>query len=77
MKNATYRVDGMHCDGCAEMVKALLGAEEGVLAAEVSFEEREARVLFDPARTDETRIALAIGRPGYRAILKAGDARGA
>jgi len=77
MKSTTFRVDGMHCEGCAETVKAVLGAEDGVLAAEVSFESREARVLFDPARTDETRIALAIGRPGYRATVKTGDARGA
>jgi len=67
----------MHCDGCAETVKAVLGAEDGVLAAEVSFKEREARVLFDSARTDEARIARAIGRPGYQATLKTGDARGA
>jgi len=67
----------MHCDGCAETVKALLGAEDGVLAAEVSFEGCGARVLYDPARTDEARIARAIGRPGYRATLKTEDARGA
>lgn len=67
----------MHCEGCAETVSAVLRAEDGVLAAEVSFERREARVLYDPARTDEVRIARAIGRPGYRAMLKAGDGRGA
>jgi len=77
MKTANFRIDGMHCAGCAETVKAVLDTEDGVLGVDVSFERREARVLFDPARTNPNRIARAIGRPGYRASLKGGDVRGA
>ncbi|MEW6688011.1 MAG: heavy metal-associated domain-containing protein [Pseudomonadota bacterium] len=65
MKTAVFRVEGMHCGGCVETLKALLGAEAGVYAAEVSLERAEARVLYDPARVDPQRLAETIEKPGY------------
>lgn len=68
MKTALFRVEGLRCGGCVETLKALLGAEAGVYAAEVSLERGEARVLYDPARVDARRLAQTIEKPGYRAI---------
>ena len=65
MKTLTVSIDGMHCDGCAETIKALLTVEPGVKAADVSYAERRARVLYDPAAIDETRLVAAIERGGF------------
>jgi len=66
MKTVTFRIEGMHCGGCVDTLKALLGAEAGVHAAEVSLERGEARVLYDPKLADPERLAATIEKPGYR-----------
>ena len=66
MKTLTVTIDGMHCDGCAETIKALLTIESGVKATEVSYPERRARVLYDPAAVDEARLIAAIEKGGFR-----------
>ena len=69
MKNATFRIEGMHCDGCAKTIEALLGAEAGVESAAVSFGAREAQVLFDPSVIDDVKIVAAIERAGYKVAV--------
>ncbi|MHB1541098.1 MAG: heavy-metal-associated domain-containing protein, partial [Steroidobacteraceae bacterium] len=48
MRSVVLQIRGMHCDGCANSVKALLEREPGVKSAAVAFESGAARVLFDP-----------------------------
>ncbi|MBI3452482.1 MAG: heavy-metal-associated domain-containing protein [Rhodospirillales bacterium] len=66
MKTLTLVLDGMHCTGCAQTIKALLDLEPGVRQSAVSFEDRNARVLFDPGATDEARLASAIEKAGFK-----------
>jgi len=66
MKTLVLRIEGMHCDGCAETIKALLGIEAGVKASSVSFKDGRARVLYDPAVIDEKKLAAAIEKGGYK-----------
>ena len=65
VKTATFRIDGMHCDGCARTIEALVSTEPGVRKATVSFERREARILFDPQALSEDQLAAAIRKAGY------------
>lgn len=65
MKTANFKIDGMHCDGCAHTIEALVSMESGVCTATVSFKEREARVLFDPQASSEDQLAAAIRKIGY------------
>lgn len=65
MKTHTFKIDGMHCDGCARTIEALVSTEPGVRKATVSFETREARILFDPQVGNEDRLAAAIRKAGY------------
>ncbi len=51
MKSVTLKVEGLHRDGCANAIKALVEREPGVKSAAVSFADREARLLYDPATT--------------------------
>jgi copper chaperone CopZ len=66
VKTLAVSIDGMHCDGCAETIKALLTLETGVKAVNVSYPERRAHVLYDPAAIDEVKLVAAIQKGGYK-----------
>lgn len=61
-----YRIEGMHCEGCAQTIEALVGAESGVEKVTVSFKDGEARVEFDPQRVGDAVITAAIERAGFK-----------
>ena len=65
VKTITLKIDGMHCDGCARTIEALVSTEPGVRKATVSFKTREARILFKPQVASEERLAEAIRSAGY------------
>ena len=71
MKTVTLKIQGMHCEGCAQTIKALVEREPGVKTAAVTFEGGEARVLYDPATISEDRLVAAVERPGYRVTSRA------
>ncbi len=66
MKSMIVAIEGMHCDGCAETIKALLSLEAGVEAVSVSYHEGRARVSYDPAAVDPAELVAAIERCGYK-----------
>jgi copper chaperone CopZ len=51
VKSVTLKIAGMHCEGCAATIKAVVEREPGVRMATVSFADHETRILFDPARS--------------------------
>lgn len=67
MKTLVVTIEAMQCEGCAETIKGLLAVEAGVKASTVSFKDGSARVLYDPAQTDENRLIAAIEKGGYKA----------
>lgn len=68
MKTATFKIEGMRCDGCADTIKGLLSVQPGVRAASVSLKDGEARVLYEPDTLSEDRLAALIEKPGYRVV---------
>ena len=66
MNSLTLKIEGMHCDGCAETIKAVVEREPGVRAAAVTFKRGEARILYDVQTTSVDRLAAAVGRLGFR-----------
>jgi copper chaperone len=70
MKTATFKLEGMHCEACAESIKRRLAATAGVGAAEVSFSEGTARVLYQPEAIGADQLAALIERPGYRVVAE-------
>jgi len=68
VKTATFKIDGMHCDGCARTIEALVSTEPGVRKATISFKAREARILFDPQALGEDQLAAAIRKAGYSVV---------
>jgi len=61
------KVGGMTCSGCVRSVEKVLEAIPGVERAEVSLDQRQARVSFDPAQTGLDAIKAAIADAGYEA----------
>jgi copper chaperone len=67
METRTLKIEGMTCGGCVRSVSNVLKALPGVADAQVSLENREARVTFDPAMVDMSRLKGAVEDAGYRA----------
>jgi len=67
MKTSLLTIEGMHCDGCARTIEALLARLPGVRKVDASFAERYARVLYDPETVSERQIAQAIAKGGFTA----------
>lgn len=67
MKTVVLAIQGMHCDGCAETVNAILKLEKGVASSTVFLDEQQARIEYDPASTGPDRLIFAIERAGYSA----------
>jgi Hg(II)-responsive transcriptional regulator len=74
MESLQLRIEGMHCDGCATTIEALLAHERGVKAASVSYPAGKGRILYDPAATEPGRLIAAIEKAGYRAAINSGGA---
>jgi len=68
MKTTIFKIEGMHCDACANTIRTIVEQEPGVRMASVSFTDRIARVLYDPQTIAEARLVDAIQRPGFRVV---------
>jgi copper chaperone len=67
MENSMIKVGGMSCGGCVKNVSAALLALDGVASAEVSLEQGQASVSFDPARVSRPALVQAIEDLGFDA----------
>lgn len=67
-------VGRMTCDDCVHTVTDALEAVSGVKGAEVSLEQRSARVTVDPSVEPE-QLAAAVRATGYNAFLRSGGTR--
>lgn len=67
VKTLRLKIDGMHCEACADTIKAVLDAEPGIKRSAVAFKSRDAEIAFDPKATNETRIFAVVERSGFRA----------
>lgn len=68
MKSLTMKVEGMHCDGCAEMIRSRVATQPGVQSTDVSFGDARARVFYDPQTTDEEHLVDTVQKLGYRVV---------
>ncbi|MDP2818864.1 MAG: mercury resistance system periplasmic binding protein MerP [Polaromonas sp.] len=64
-QTVTLSVPGMTCSACPITVKVALSKTPGVEKAEVSYEKRQARVVFDNAKTSATVLTQATANAGY------------
>ena len=60
----TFKIEGMHCGGCAIGVEILLSTK-GV-KAKVDFNTKEAEVEFNPSKISLKKIKKEIENAGYK-----------
>jgi copper chaperone len=67
--SATFTVEGMHCEGCSDKVKATLTAKAGILKVDVK--AKQVTVEYDAEKWTVDKIAKVIGELGYKATAEA------
>lgn len=70
MKTTIFKIEGMACDACANTIKSLVEKEPGVRMASASFNDRLARVLYDPQAVAEDRLVDAIQKSGFKVVAR-------
>lgn len=69
-QTVTLSVPGMTCAACPITVKKAISKVEGVSRVDVTFEPREAVVIFDDAKTSVQKLIKATGDAGYPSSVK-------
>lgn len=69
ISKVSFPVLGMHCASCAKNIERLLLRSKGILGARVNYGSEEARVEYDPLKTNQEEIKKIIGKLGYQAVL--------
>ncbi len=69
MKKITLSIAGMSCQGCANTVKGALAGVEGVRRADVSLEQKQARLVLEDAGSVDD-LVFAVQEAGYEASLE-------
>lgn len=64
-KTVTLSVPGMTCSACPITVKVALAKTPGVSKTEVSYEKRQAIVVFDDTKTSAAALIQATANAGY------------
>lgn len=69
-QTVTLAVPGMTCAACPITVKKALTKVDGVQQVEVSYEKREAVVIFDDAKTSTPKLTQSTENAGYPSSVK-------
>jgi mercuric ion binding protein len=70
VQTVTLTVPGMTCAACPITVKKAISKVEGVSKIEVKFDQREAVVTFDDAKTSVQKLTKVTEDAGYPSYLK-------
>ncbi|XP_072524090.1 copper-transporting ATPase 1 [Salminus brasiliensis] len=66
--SVTLAVEGMTCGSCVQTIEQQIGGLPGVLHIEVSLEQKNATVIFDPAKHSPESLADAIEDMGFESL---------
>lgn len=66
---AALAIPGMSCAACPVTIKIALNRVPGVTATTVNFDNRQAIVTFDDAKTDVEALLRATSEAGYPATV--------
>ena len=69
-QTVTLAVPGMTCAACPITVKKALSKVDGVSQVDVTFEKREAVVIFDKAKASVQQLTKATENAGYPSSVK-------
>ncbi|MCE4604236.1 MAG: heavy-metal-associated domain-containing protein [Aeropyrum sp.] len=66
----TFKVSGIHCEGCAITIKTALATIPGVKNVNIATWENKVIVTYDPQQTTPDVIAEKIETLGYSVVEK-------
>lgn len=69
-REVVLSVPDMSCPMCPITVRRALNGVDGVHEAEADLDTKQARAVFDPARTDHEALIAAIEESGFSATLQ-------
>ncbi|MES1927203.1 heavy-metal-associated domain-containing protein [Salinisphaera sp. T31B1] len=69
MQTATLTIDGMHCQGCVQIVQHVIEQQAGVKGCSVSLDPQQARVAHDADQVSAQTLAKAVQEAGYKATV--------
>tara|TARA_B110000037_G_scaffold185956_1_gene215723 strand:- start:2 stop:211 length:210 start_codon:yes stop_codon:yes gene_type:complete len=65
MQTAILNISGMTCMGCVSSIKKVLEEITGVIDFDVSLKEKQAKIQYDPEKTDINQFKEAIVEAGF------------
>jgi len=65
VQSVTLSIGGMHCTGCADVIRQALESLPGVIRADVSYTKQIGEITFDDARVGLTELESAVIGKGY------------
>ena len=68
---ASFRVQGMHCAGCADELKTALVKVDGVVTVDVKLADHRVTVAYDKDKTTPEKIAKLMADLGFPAAAEA------
>ncbi|HEY0994862.1 MAG TPA: metal-binding (seleno)protein [Gemmatimonadaceae bacterium] len=69
LDTVTLHVEGMTCGGCTLATRKVLERLAGVTKAKVSYEEKRATVVYDPAKVTVQQMIAAVATLKYTATV--------
>ncbi len=66
MNKIVLKIDGMHCDGCANRLQNALNKKENIKSAKVSFEKKQAEIEYEKISKEE--IEEYIEEIGFKSL---------
>jgi copper chaperone CopZ len=67
--HVVLKIEGMDCPACAAGLQNNLRQTRGVLRADVSFQDRQASIDYDPAKVDPAHLVQVFSDAGFKAAL--------
>ncbi len=66
MNKVVLKIDGMHCDGCANRLQKALNKKENIKSAKVSFEKKQAEIEYE--KISKEKIEEYIEEIGFKSL---------
>lgn len=66
-REVTFSIPDMSCPMCPITVRKALARIDGVSTAEASLDDKQARVVFDPTKTNIDALVAAVAEAGFSA----------
>jgi Cu2+-exporting ATPase/Cu+-exporting ATPase len=68
LNKKTFKVEGMHCASCANIIQSRLEKKEGIESIEINFATEKTKINFDDQKISVKEMNDEIGKLGYKLV---------